>query len=220
MSRQPTTTLDQAFAALEGDLLDNDGRISTTPNYPFAIVPYHPTLEYDLRDRLHDTTRRLREAGWVVLTVDLQHLMFERLERELGPAGMARIIAKEKRRPLDEGDARRLGILGSKVSRIIEGPDGLARDVAERIRGFCEANPAKQDRTVVFVGRAGALYPFFRTSALLKHLDAATSQGDAPKVPVVLLYPGTRKHGNALSFMDELPADSDYRPRIYPERLQ
>jgi len=35
-------------------------------------------------------------------------------------------------------------------------------------------------------------------------------------IPVVLLYPGERKDTTALSFMGELDADRDYRPRIYP----
>ena len=63
----------------------------------------------------------------------------------------------------------------------------------------------------MLIGRAGALYPFFRVSALLKHLDGKTRN-----VPVVLLYPGERKGEPGLSFMGELDPDRDYRPRIYP----
>ena len=66
------------------------------------------------------------------------------------------------------------------------------------------------DRTIIFIGRAGALYPFFRSSSLLKHIDGKTRN-----LPVVLLYPGERKDGNSLSFMSRLAADRDYRPRIY-----
>jgi hypothetical protein len=66
------------------------------------------------------------------------------------------------------------------------------------------------ERAVVFLGRAGALYPFMRLSALLKHLD-----GHTHNVPVVLLYPG-RRTADGLSFMDQMPPDRDYRPRIYP----
>ena len=47
--------------------------------------------------------------------------------------------------------------------------------------------------------------------ALLKHIDGRTKN-----IPVVLLYPGKREDQNGLSFMCELPADRDYRPRIYP----
>ena len=67
------------------------------------------------------------------------------------------------------------------------------------------------ERTLALIGRAGALYPFFRSSALLKHLDGRTEH-----VPVVLLYPGERRSKTSLSFMGELEPDSDYRPRIYP----
>jgi len=71
--------------------------------------------------------------------------------------------------------------------------------------------PDQLERTLALVGRAGALYPFFRSSALLKHLDGRTRN-----VPVVLLYPGGRRGPTSLSFMDMLEPDSDYRPRIYP----
>lgn len=211
------TLLTEAFTALEADLLDAGGpRISTTPNYRFAIVPYHPRLEFELRDQVFRTTHRLKDAGWLVHSVDLQHVFLERLVRELGKDGVERIIDKE-RRQFEKG--RGLSSLQQRVYPIIEGADGIAADVIDGVRAFAEANPDHTDRIVVFIGRAGALYPFFRTSALLKHLDGAAARAGTPKVPVILLYPGTRQHGNALSFMDELPADSDYRPRIYPERL-
>jgi BREX protein BrxB len=83
--------------------------------------------------------------------------------------------------------------------------------VSRAICEFAEANPDKADRTLTIIGRAGALYPFFRTSALLKHLDGRTRN-----VPVVLLYPGERRGNTGLSFMGIINPDSDYRPRIYP----
>ena len=70
---------------------------------------------------------------------------------------------------------------------------------------------AAVDRTLALIGRAGALYPFFRSSALLRHLDGGTRN-----VPVVLLYPGERRGPTGLSFMGILDPDNDYRPRIYP----
>ena len=73
--------------------------------------------------------------------------------------------------------------------------------------------PDRIDRTVALIGRAGALYPFFRSSALLRNLDQKTRN-----VPVVLLYPGEcvpRNDHVGLSFMGILDADHDYRPRIY-----
>ena len=72
-------------------------------------------------------------------------------------------------------------------------------------------HPELVDRTLALIGRAGAIYPFFRTSALLRHLDGRTRN-----VPVVLLYPGERRGATGLSFMGMLNPDNDYRPRIYP----
>ena len=64
---------------------------------------------------------------------------------------------------------------------------------------------------LALVGRAGSLFPFFRSSALLRHIDGKTHN-----VPVVLLYPGERRGPTGLSFMGVVPPDNDYRPRIYP----
>jgi len=59
-------------------------------------------------------------------------------------------------------------------------------------------------------GRPEDVYPFSRTSALLKHVD-----GHTKNVPVVLLYPGKVVGETGLSFMGVLAPDRDYRPRIY-----
>ncbi len=98
-----------------------------------------------------------------------------------------------------------------KIAPHIEGPTGIAADVAKLVGDFADEHPHRADRTLVLLGRAGALYPFFRSSALLKHMD-----GNTRNIPMVLLYPGERKDTTALSFMGELDADRDYRPRIYP----
>ncbi|WP_368736697.1 BREX protein BrxB domain-containing protein [Nostoc sp. CHAB 5715] len=50
---------------------------------------------------------------------------------------------------------------------------------------------------------------------LLKNVGLVVIDGKTSNLPVVLLYPGERRDLNALSFMDELPSDRDYRPRIY-----
>jgi len=76
---------------------------------------------------------------------------------------------------------------------------------------YADQHPDRVDRTLALIGRAGALYPFFRSSALLRHLDGRTRN-----VPVVLLYPGKRRGPTGLSFMGILDPDNDYRPRIYP----
>jgi len=128
----------------------------------------------------------------------------------MGDPAIQSLIAREERQFAKDPE-RGLNVLVNKILPKVEGPDGIAADVAKEICDFADQYPSQAERSLVFVARAGALYPFFRTSALLKHIDGKTKN-----IPVVLLYPGERRDVNALSFMGELPADRDYRPRIYP----
>ncbi|MBN2192580.1 MAG: DUF1788 domain-containing protein [Polyangiaceae bacterium] len=202
--------LDQALAAFKRDLIADDGpQISTMRNYRFAILPYLPSEEFKLRQRILSLTEELRAEGWAVLPISLQQLLLERI-RGTGQEVIDALIARERR--LYERDPERaLAHIREKIAPHIEGPDGIAGDVARLIREFADQHPDMEDRSLVIIGRAGALYPFFRSSALLKHIDGKTRN-----LPVVLLYPGKREDQSGLSFMCELPADRDYRPRIYP----
>lgn len=202
--------LDEAVAALRKDLLAEGGpQISTMRNYRFAILPYHPKHEFKLRQLIRRLTDELRAANWSVLPISLQKLLLDRI-RSTGEANMEALVSRE-RRLFAKDSARALAHLRDKIGPHIEGPEGIAADVSRLITEFALANPERADRTLVLIGRAGALYPFFRSSALLKHIDGKTKN-----IPVVLLYPGVRKDTTGLSFMGELAADRDYRPRIYP----
>jgi hypothetical protein len=202
--------LDEALAALKRDLISEDGpQISTMRNYRFAILPYLPSEEFKLRRRILQMTEELRADGWAVMPISLQKLLLERI-RATGQENIDSLVARE-RRLFERDPERALSHLREKIAPHIEGPDGIAGDVARLIGEFADKNPGMADRSLVMIGRAGALYPFFRSSALLKHIDGRTRN-----IPVVLLYPGKREDRSGLSFMCELPADRDYRPRIYP----
>ena len=205
----PRTPLQGAFDALYTDLVHDDGpSISTMRNYRYAIVPYDPSDEFKLREHAQRTIGKLSSAGWVVHTVSLHKLLLHRI-RALGDNIVERLIAAE-RGAAAVSPERGINYLRGKLGRELDGPDGIAADVSREITGFAEAHPDQAERAVVFVGRAGALYPFFRVSSLLKHLDGRTRN-----LPVILLYPGERKGDAGLSFMGELAPDRDYRPRIY-----
>lgn len=206
----PRTQLEHAFDALHKDLIREDGpAISTMRNYRYAIVPYDPADEFKLREHVQRTIGKLSSAGWVVHTVSLHKLLLNRI-RALGSDVVERLIAAE-RAAAAVAPERGINYLRGKLGRELDGPDGIAADVSREITTFADAHPEQVERMVVFVGRAGALYPFFRVSALLKHLDGRTRN-----IPVVLLYPGERRGDAGLSFMGELAPDRDYRPRIYP----
>ena len=213
--------VDGAIAALKRDLLGDGGpQISTIRSYNFAILPYPPELEFKVRAKIHSLTSELVEAGWQVKSIALQKLLLDRMRAE-GPEFIETLVATEKRlhakaaalsgNAAEPEPEEALAYLKGHIGELIEGPKGIAADVIREIEAFCDEHRDHDDRTVVFVGRAGAMYPFFRTSALLRHLD-----GHTRNVPVVLLYPGARTDVTALSFMGVVEPDRDYRPRIYP----
>ena len=76
--------------------------------------------------------------------------------------------------------------------------------VAARIPG--DADPL---RDVVFIVRAGALFPIYRTSSLLEQLKGKVH------VPAVLFYPGELDGAAGLRFMGVLDAEHNYRPKIF-----
>jgi hypothetical protein len=205
-------SLEQAVASLRDDLLAESGpRISTMRNYRFAILPYSPAEEFKLRMHMRRLTDHLLASGWGVLPVSLQTLLIERI-KATGDGNITALVAREKRL-FEKDPARALTYLRDKIAPHIEGPNGIAADVVRLIEKFAAEYPDRADQTLILIGRAGALYPFFRSSALLKHIDGKTKN-----IPVVLLYPGTwERQGDAtaLSFMGELEPDRDYRPRIY-----
>lgn len=208
-SYRPEPPLARIFDALEKDLLRDGGpQISVTRNYNFALVPYPPEYEFPLRRHVSSLCDKLRDRGWVTATIALNTLFLNRL-RALGEDDLQALIAREKR--LARRDPKRaLDHVGEKVVQLIEGPEGLAADVAHEVKKLLEAHPDDREHMVVFIARAGSLYPFFRTSALLKHVADHTEN-----VPVVLLYPGTVVGKTGLRFMGKMPADRDYRTRIY-----
>ncbi len=204
------TPLQVALNALRDDLIHEGGpRISTMRNYRFAIVPYDPREEFELRAQVQRLSHELQAAGWVVLSISLQRLLLDRV-RGMGEDHI-RWITECERDFAQPEPQRGLHFLEEELAPLIEGPDGLAADCARIIHDHVQAHPDRADRTVVLIGRAGALYPFFRSSALLRHLD-----GHTENLPVVLLYPGHRSGPTGLSFRGMFVPDNDYRPRIYP----
>ncbi|MDA1015588.1 MAG: DUF1788 domain-containing protein [Planctomycetota bacterium] len=165
--------LQEAFEALRNDLIHDDGpRISTMRNYRFAILQYSPQDEFKVRGEVQRLVQDLENSSWHVLTISLQKLLFDRVRNE-GDEWVGRVIEMEKRMH-GIGPDRGLNYLRDRVAPLIEGPDGIAADCSRIICEHAEQHPDQVDRTVALIGRAGALYPFFRSSSLLKHLDGRT----------------------------------------------
>ena len=126
----PQALIEEAFAALHRDLVNESGpQISTMRNYRFAIVPYSPDEEFKLRRAVQKLTTDLKGNGWVVLTLSLQKLLIDRIRREFGEDGVLDRMAAMERRVAEASRERGLVYLRDKVSRVIEGPDGIAADM-------------------------------------------------------------------------------------------
>lgn len=198
------------LASVERDLVADGGpQISTMRNYRFAIAVYRPSHEFELRAQLRSVEGRLRAKDWAVLTLRLSSMLLDRARRELGAAALDARIQQEKR--LFAKDPERANALLQQLFEPwIDDPTGLTGDVIKEIEAFASTTERHGDKRVVFVTGVGGLYPFFRSSALLKRLDGYTNN-----IPLVLCYPGEKRDTSGLSFMGQLAPDRDYRPRIY-----
>ncbi len=203
-------SLELRLADLKRDLTGPGGpAISTNRNYPFAIFQYEPTEEFVARGKVGDLVDSLRLQGWSVRSVDLFGVLLDFLGAEEEGELIAALIEEEKLQFTAHGNdfTKPLESLANSLAGYFNKPTGYPQRVLTEIRKVAaEGDP---NRSVIFLSRIGALYPFYRTSALLRFLDSGVT------VPTIVLYPGTRLPGNALSFMGEMDADRDYRPRIY-----
>ena len=205
-----TKNVEEAFAALESHLKEpGKADISTIRNYHFAVLVYSPAKEFEMRSRLQRSMQTLNRRGWSVKTISLLEVVMRRLKNK-NLNNIERLISKEKRL-YNRGKERGLNDLKRAIQNELDGNDGIAKDVAKIIDQFIDEDPSREGNTVVFLGRIGSLYPFFRSSALLRYLQTSMRY----KTPTILLYPGKQQGDAGLSFMEKLNPDRDYRPRIY-----
>lgn len=181
---------------LEPVLLAIDPRpaISRYHDLPFGIFVYPPEQEFEVRKEIGLLTTRLQQAGKRVATVSLAECLKEALDSEgLGGAELA-----------EAEESSGLGLAVETVFSVLSQYQPLDHLVARRV-----PKDAEPTRDLVFITRAGALFPLYRTSALLEQLMGQVA------VPAVLFYPGTTDGGAGLHFMGVLDADHNYRPKIF-----
>jgi hypothetical protein len=169
-------------------------QISAYHDMPYAIFRYPPEDEFAVRKEVSLLRTRLEQAGKRVITVSLAECMAAALEAEgLGTEALAEA---EKSVGLQKTI--------ETVHEILSDYQPLDGLVASRIPG--DADPC---RDIVFITRAGALFPVYRTSSLLEQLKGQIA------VPAVLFYPGVLDGAAGLRFMGILDAEHNYRPRIF-----
>lgn len=175
-------------------LPDPRQQISAYHDMPYAIFRYSPEDEFALRQEITLLRTRLEQIGKRVTVISLAECLSEALEAEgMGPVAL---VDAEKSVGLDA--------TVETVFQILSEYQPLDELVARRIPQ--DADPL---RDVVFIVRAGALYPMYRTSALLEQLKGKV------QVPAVLFYPGELDGAAGLRFMGVLDAEHNYRPKIF-----
>ena len=182
---------------LEPVLRERDPRpkVSAYHNLPYAIFQYDAEDEIEVRKEIAKLRTRLeQEAGKRVTTISLAECMMEALASQEITAEM---LAEAE---MATGADALIDTLGHVLST------AAPLDVVVSARVPKDAIPS---RDLVFLTRAGALFPFYRTSALLERMMGSV------QVPAVLFFPGRRDGPAGLSFMGVLDADHHYRARIF-----
>ena len=176
-------------------LEDPRPRISAYHDMPYAIFRYQAEDEFAVRREVALLRTRLeQQAGKRVTTISLASCLQDAFDRE--GLTMSRITAAEKRTGTEKMVATVHGILSKR------------QPLDDLVSGRMPED-ADPKRDVVFITRAGALFPFYRTSSLLEQLKGKVN------VPSVLFYPGELDGAAGLRFMGVLDAEHNYRPKIF-----
>lgn len=183
------------LTVLEKDLSKKDPRpdISAYHDMPYAIFPYPPEEEFNLRIELDKLQSRLENKGKRITTI----LLSECLQNAIESAGLtnnsiAEIESISQEKLLDT------------IHEILATTNPLDEMIVSMLPSGLDP-----ERDIIFITRAGSLFPVYRTSALLDQLHGKI------KVPAILYYPGLHSESTGLKFMGVMIADGTYRARIY-----
>lgn len=187
---------DRLLNQLEPVLRQADPRpgLSAYHDMPYAIFRYPPEDEFAVRQEAALLRTRLEQVGKRVTKISLATCMYE----ALGAVGLdTQALA---------GAEQSAGLQATieTIHQVLCEYRPLDELVAARIPG--DSDP---QRDVVFIVRAGALFPIYRTSSLLEQLKGKVH------VPAILFYPGELDGAAGLRFMGVLDAEHNYRPKIF-----
>jgi hypothetical protein len=160
------------------------------------LYVYEPETELAVRRDMQDLVAYLTAHGVDVAAVSLADLFWQAVD---GSGFYEEMVEAEKADPEDPWALRQVH---ETLHEILTEPPTLADRVLAAVDG-------KPKRCAVILFRAGALYPVFRTSALLDDLR------DRLKRPVLLLYPGHVVDPYGLKFMGLCEPTHGYRAKIF-----
>jgi Domain of unknown function (DUF1788) len=167
---------------------------------PYLLYVYPPADEWTVRRDLKDLQLWLEAPNQHVrcAAISLADLFWQALEAE---GWIDELIVQETDA---HGDEAVLPDIFRSVSEILR----LAPSLPDRVVAAVEQYG--DERTSVFLYRAGALFPAYRTSTLIDDLRGRV------RLPVTLLYPGSIVGDYGLKFMDRTEPAYGYRALIVP----
>lgn len=167
-----------------------------TTGPPYLLYVYDPEAELAVRKEMRDLVTYLKTHGSDVAAVSLADLFWQTVDTS---GFYEQIVEVENENP---GDPWALEKVHETLREILISLPSLA----DRVIDAVDEAP---DRCAVILYRAGALYPVFRTSALLDDLR------DRLRRPVLLLYPGHVVEPYGLRFMGRCEPIHGYRAKIF-----
>jgi hypothetical protein len=177
-------------------------KISAYHSMPYAIFRYDPEDEFPMRGQLGMLQTRLEMRGKRVTRISLAECLDAAMRRDYK---LEEWFEVERTMGTDSVVETVHDILSEEIVAEEGGRHGLLEQmVVDRL-------PADPDplRDIVFILRAGALFPVYRTFTLLEQLHGRVN------VPTVLFYPGGLDGPAGLQFMGVLQAEHNYRARIF-----
>jgi hypothetical protein len=167
---------------------------------PYLLYVYTPSDEWVVRRDLKDLQLWLEapDQGVRCAAISLADLFWQALEAE---DWIEELVNQEREAGIDESARRDIY---RAVGEILRVPPSLPERVIAAV------DELQDERAAVFLYRAGALYPAYRTSTLIDDLRSRL------RLPVTLLYPGVIVGDYGLKFMGRTEPAYGYRALIVP----
>ena len=168
-------------------------KLSAYHDMPYELFRYDPEDEFELRKQVTLLETRLTQKGKRIKRISLADCLDE---------------AMRSQRSLQEWfDAER----DQGIETTVETVHSVLSDYAPLVDLVEARLPPDPDplRDIVFLTRAGSLFPVYRCHTLLEQMHGRLT------VPAVLFYPGTLDGAVGLKFMGVIDADPNYRPKIF-----
>ncbi len=174
-------------------LVDPRTLISAYHDMPYALFHYDPAEEFELRKLVSLLETRLVQRGKRITRISLAECLEEAMVSE---APLEKWFDAER----DQG-----------VTTVVETIHAVLAEHRPLVDLVAARMPTAPDplHDIVFILRTGALFPVYRTFALLEQLHGRVL------IPAVLFYPGDLDGASWLRFMGLLDPEHNYRPRIF-----